>query len=220
MWPKTVTDQNARERKRMVEEQLLTRDIHDSRVLAAMTKVPRHRFVPDVLRSRAYEDNPLPIGEHQTISQPYIVALMAQALELKGDESVLEIGTGCGYAAAILAELCATVYSIEMIEELAARARALLTSLGYHNIYSQVGDGTLGWEERAPYDGIIVSACGPQIPRPLVEQLKPDGRLVFPMGEEEFQTLVRIRRTNSGLREEYLGDCRFVKLKGSYGWED
>jgi len=145
---------------------------------------------------------------------------MIQALDLKDNGRVLEIGTGSGYEAAILAELCAEVYSIERIEELAARARVILSGLGYHNVSMRVGDGTLGWEEHAPYDGVVVSASGPQIPRPLVEQLKPQGALVLPMGEDKFQTLVRIRKGSAGLKEEYLGDCRFVKLKGSYGWEE
>ena len=210
----------AQQRDKMVSEQLISRGIRDPRVIAAMRKVPRHLFVTDEFRGRAYSDSPLPIGEHQTISQPYIVALMVQALELQGGERILEIGTGSGYEAAILAEVCGEVYSIERIEELAARARMILSGLGYDNVSMHVGDGTLGWEEHAPYDAVIVSAAGPQIPRPLVEQLKPQGTLVLPMGEEEFQTLVRIRKESAGLKEEYLGDCRFVKLKGSHGWEE
>jgi len=206
--------------ERMVEEQLVSRGIRDSRVLAAMAKVRRHLFVAEELRSRAYDDNPLPIGEGQTISQPYMVALMVEALGLKGKERVLEIGTGSGYAAAVLAELCAQVFSIEWVEDLAVRAQVVLVSLGYRNVSIRVGDGTLGWEEHAPYDAVVISAGAPCIPRPLIRQLKLDGSLVLPMGEEELQTLVRIRKERGGLREEYLGECLFVKLMGAYGWED
>lgn len=204
----------------MVAEQLVTRMISDPRVLAAMEKVPRQLFVDEDLRERSYEDGPLPIGRGQTISQPYIVALMAQALELKGQEKVLEIGTGSGYEAAVLAELCAEVFSIERVEELAEKARSLLTGLGYKNINVRVGDGTLGWEEHAPYDDAVISAAAPQIPRPILDQLRPEGYLVLPLGEEDLQTLVRIRKGKDGLKEEYLGECRFVKLKGTYGWKE
>jgi protein-L-isoaspartate(D-aspartate) O-methyltransferase len=210
----------AQARERMVEKQLVSRGIHDPRVLRAMAKVPRHLFLENELWDRAYEDHPLPIGANQTISQPYMVALMAEALELKGTERVLEVGTGSGYAAAVLGELCAEVFTVEAVEELALKARALLSNLGHRNVSVLVGDGTLGWEEHAPYDGIIISAAAPCIPRPLLEQLKTPGRLVFPMGEKELQTLVRIRKDTAGIREEYLGECLFVKLKGRYGWED
>ncbi len=207
-------------REKMVEKQLVSRGIRDSRVLAVMAKVRRHLFVAEELRSRAYDDNPLPIGEGQTISQPYIVALMVEALGLKGKERVLEIGTGSGYEAAVLAELCAQVFSIEWVEDLAIRARVVLASLGYQNVSIHVGDGTLGWEEHAPYDAVVISAAAPCIPRPLIWQLKLDGLMVLPMGEEELQTLVRIRKERGGLREEYLGECRFVKLVGACEWED
>jgi protein-L-isoaspartate(D-aspartate) O-methyltransferase len=207
-------------RERMVEEQLVSRGIHDPRVLRAMAKVPRHLFLGNELWEQAYEDHPLPIGADQTISQPYMVALMAEALELKGAEKVLEVGTGSGYAAAVLAELCAEVFTVEVVEELALKARTLLGSLGYRNVSVLVGDGTLGWEEHAPYDAVIISAAAPCIPRPLLEQLKIPGRLLFPMGERDLQTLVRIRKDQGGIREEYLGECLFVKLKGRYGWED
>ena len=207
-------------RKRMVQEQLVSRGIKDPRVLAAMAKVPRHLFVVEELQGQAYDDNPLPIGEDQTISQPYMVARMVEALGLNEKELVLEIGTGSGYAAAVLAELCGQVFSMEMVEDLAIRARAVLASLGYRNVSVQVGDGTLGWEEHAPYDAVVISAGAPCIPRPLIRQLKLDGSLVLPMGEEERQILVRIRKERGGLREEYLGGCRFVKLMGAYGWED
>src|SRR5919106_287120 len=215
-----MTNDYAQARERMVEEQLVSRGIKDARVLRAMAKVPRHLFLESELWDHAYEDHPLPIGANQTISQPYIVALMAEALELKGMERVLEVGTGSGYAAAILAELCAEVFSIEMVEGLASKARSLLSSLGYRNVSVRVGDGTLGWEEHAPYDAVVISAAAPCIPRPLIEQLKVPGYLVFPMGEKELQTLVRIRKDRAGIREEYLGECQFVKLRGRYGWDE
>ena len=204
----------------MVQEQLVSRGIKDPRVLAAMAKVPRHLFIVEELQGQAYDDNPLPIGEDQTISQPYIVALIVQALGLNGEERVLEVGTGSGYEAAVLAELCGQVFSVEMVDDLAIRARAVLASLGYQNVAIQVGDGTLGWEEHAPYDSVVISASAPCIPRPLFEQLRPGGCLVLPMGEEELQSLVRIRKERGELKEEYLGECRFVKLLGAYGWED
>jgi protein-L-isoaspartate(D-aspartate) O-methyltransferase len=207
-------------RERMVEKQLVNRGIRDPRVLRAMAKIPRHLFVESELSDHAYEDHPLPIGAEQTISQPYIVALMLEALELKGTERVLEVGTGSGYAAAVLSELCAEVFSVEVLAELALKARILLKSLGYKNVSLLVGDGTLGWEEHSPYDAVVISAAAPCIPRPLVEQLNIPGYLLFPMGEEELQALVRIRKDRAGIREEYLGDCHFVKLTGRHGWED
>ena len=207
-------------RERMVEEQLISRGVNDPRVLRAMAKVPRHLFLESELWDHAYEDHPLPIGANQTISQPYIVALMIETLELKGAEKVLDVGTGSGYAAAVLSELCAQVFSVEAVEELALKARTLLSSLGYRNVSVLVDDGTLGWEEHSPYDAIVISAAAPCIPRPLVEQLKIPGYLVFPMGEKELQALVRIRKDKTGIREEYLGECLFVKLRGRYGWED
>jgi protein-L-isoaspartate(D-aspartate) O-methyltransferase len=207
-------------RERMIQEQLVSRGINDPRVLRAMAKVPRHLFLESELWGQAYEDHPLPIGADQTISQPYMVALMAEALELEGAERVLEVGTGSGYAAAVLSELCAEVFTVEAVEELALKARTRLSSLGYRNVSVLVGDGTLGWEEHAPYDAVIIAAAAPCIPRPLLEQLKIPGYLVFPMGEKELQTLVRIRKDGAGIREEYLGDCHFVKLRGRYGWED
>jgi protein-L-isoaspartate(D-aspartate) O-methyltransferase len=209
-----------RARERMIQEQLVSRGINDPRVLRAMAKVPRHLFLESELWGHAYEDHPLPIGANQTISQPYMVALMAEALQLKGAERVLEVGTGSGYAAAVLSELCAEVFTVEAVEELALKARTLLSSLGYRNVSVLVGDGTLGWEEHAPYDAVIISAAAPCIPRPLLEQLKTPGYLVFPMGEKELQTLVRIRKDQAGIREEYFGECQFVKLRGRYGWED
>jgi protein-L-isoaspartate(D-aspartate) O-methyltransferase len=207
-------------RERMVQEQLVSRGINDPRVLRAMAKVPRHLFLESELWDDAYGDHPLPIGADQTISQPYMVALMAEALGLKGAEKVLEVGTGSGYTAAVLSELGAEVFSVEIVEELALKTRAILSSLGYRSVSILVGDGTLGWEEHSPYDGVVISAAAPCIPRPLVEQLKIPGHLVFPMGEKELQTLVRIRKDKTGIREEYLGECLFVKLRGRYGWED
>jgi protein-L-isoaspartate(D-aspartate) O-methyltransferase len=210
----------ARARKRMVREQLVSRGIHDPRVLRAMAKVPRHLFLDGELWDQAYEDHTLPIGASQTISQPYIAALMVEALELTGGERVLEIGTGSGYAAAVLSQLCAEVYSMDTVEELASEARALLSRLGYGNVSILVGDGTLGWKEHSPYDAILISAAAPCIPRPLIQQLKQPGYLLLPMGEKELQALVRIRKDTAGVREDYLGECHFVKLKGEYGWED
>ncbi|TMA11226.1 MAG: protein-L-isoaspartate(D-aspartate) O-methyltransferase [Deltaproteobacteria bacterium] len=207
-------------RERMVQEQLVSRGIKDPRVLWAMAKVPRHLFVEGELWNQAYDDHPLPIGAGQTISQPYMVALMVEALGLKGTERVLEVGTGSGYAVAVLAELCAQVFSVEGVEDLALKAGTTLTSLGYRNVALLVADGTLGWEEHAPYDAVVISAAAPCIPRPLLEQVRTPGYLVLPMGEKELQTLVRIRKDGEGIREEYLGECRFVKLRGRYGWED
>ena len=207
-------------RERMVQEQLVSRGINDPRVLRAMAKVPRHLFLERELWDHAYEDHPLPIGANQTISQPYMVALMAEALELKGAERVLEVGTGSGYAAAVLSQLCAEVFSVEAVGELALKARTLLSSMGYRKVLVLLGDGTLGWEEHSPYDAVVISAAAPCIPRPLLEQLKIPGHLVFPMGEKELQTLVRIRKDSAGIREEYLGECQFVRLTGKYGWED
>ena len=217
-----MSDTFDEDRERMVAAQLAARGIADGRVLEAMRRVPRHLFVDPTLRAQAYEDTPLPIGARQTISQPYMVALMSEALELAdGGDHVLEVGTGSGYQTAVLAELGARVLSLERIPELADRARALLGELGYlDRVTLEIADGTLGWPAAAPYDAIIVTAAAPQIPRPLIEQLGPGGRLVLPMGEEELQGLVRIRRGPNGIAEEYLGECRFVKLRGSYGWEE
>ena len=217
-----MSDEFEADRHRMVSAQLAARGIADGRVLEAMRRVPRHLFVEPSLWPHAYDDTPLPIGERQTISQPYMVALMSEALELAdGGEHVLEVGTGSGYQTAVLAELGANVLSLERIPALAVRARDLLGTLGYlDRVTVEVGDGTLGWSDEAPYDAIIVTAGAPQIPRPLIDQLGPGGRLVLPMGEEELQGLVRIRRHADGIVEEYLGECRFVKLRGSFGWEE
>jgi protein-L-isoaspartate(D-aspartate) O-methyltransferase len=208
-------------RHRMVDEQLMARGVRDARVLEAMRLVPRHLFVPSAVRDRAYEDHPLPIGEAQTISQPYMVAVMSEALALAGGERVLEVGTGSGYQAAVLAVMGVHVVTVERLGALAERARAALVALGLdRQVRVEVGDGTLGVPAAAPYDGILVTAGGPQIPRPLVTQLAVGGRLVLPMGDEELQALVRLQRRGDRLVEEYLGECRFVKLHGAYGWED
>jgi protein-L-isoaspartate(D-aspartate) O-methyltransferase len=205
-------------RERMVAEQLARRGIRDARVLRAMGKVPRHRFVDEALSGRAYGDYPLPIGERQTISQPYMVALMTEALELVGHERVLEIGTGCGYQTAILAELCSKVYSIERIKALADRAIRTLDSLSYYNVLLRVGDGSLGWREEAPFDAILVTAAAPTIPDPLVEQLAPKGRLVIPVGDAYSQELRKGVKEDDGMQWTDLGGCVFVKLIGDQGW--
>ncbi len=206
-------------RERMVRTQIASRGIKDPRVLAAMLKVPRHLFVEEALKDQAYGDYPLPIGEGQTISQPYIVALMTEALELKGPEKVLEVGTGSGYQAAILAELAKWVYSIERYPSLAQRAKRLLERLGYRNVIIKVGDGTRGWPEVAPFDAIIVTAAGPKIPEPLLEQLAEGGRLVMPVGDEWSQFLIKVTKKNGKFFKENLGAVRFVKLVGEYGFK-
>ncbi len=207
-------------RERMVKEQIYARGIRDKRVLNAMLKVPRHLFVDKGLRDSAYSDHPLPIGEGQTISQPYIVALMTEALSLKGDEKVLEIGTGSGYQTAILAELCKEVYTIERIPILSIRAQKLLRGLGYKNIFFKIGDGTKGWEEYAPYDGIIVTAAAKTIPKPYLDQLADGGRLVIPVGDAFSQDLIVVTREGNKFKEKSLGGCRFVKLIGEHGWKE
>lgn len=207
-------------REQMVEEQLHARGIHDERVLAAMRRVPRHLFVETALQRRAYDDTPLPIGQDQTISQPYMVALMSVLLELKGHERVLEIGTGSGYQTAVLAELAREVFSLERIESLTGSARACLEGLGYGAwVYLRTADGSNGWPEAAPFDGIMITAAVQQIPRPLVEQLADGGYLVLPLGEDELQGLTRIHKRGTQLDVKYFGECRFVKLIGPYGWE-
>lgn len=206
-------------RHQMVEEQIASRGIKDPLVLAAMKRVPRHVFVDESLRDHAYDDHPLPIGEGQTISQPYMIALMAEALKLAEGEHVLEVGTGSGYLTAVLAEQGVQVCSIELSAHLAARARTTLQALGYHNVNVHVGDGTLGWPSEAPFDAVVIGAAASSLPRPLLSQLRLGGRLVVPIGEEDLQTLVRLWREPRGLREEYFGECRFVKLRGEYGWE-
>ncbi len=205
-------------RERMLAEQLVRRGIRDTRVLQAMGKVPRHLFVDEALAGRAYGDYPLPIGERQTISQPYMVALMTEALELVGHERVLEIGTGSGYQTAILAELCSKVFSIERIKGLADRAVRTLDTLGNYNVLVRVGDGSLGWREEAPFDAILVTAAAPTVPEALVEQLAPKGRLVIPVGDVYNQELRKGVKGEDGMRWSDLGGCVFVKLIGDRGW--
>ncbi|MBI2339052.1 MAG: protein-L-isoaspartate(D-aspartate) O-methyltransferase [Deltaproteobacteria bacterium] len=205
-------------RRRMVEEQLMARGVRDPKVLEVMGRIPRHLFVEQALWDQAYGDYPVGIGEGQTISQPYIVALMTEALTLVGTEAVLEIGTGCGYQTAILAALSRQVYTIERIKGLAFNARKNLKELGYRNIILRVGDGTNGWPEAAPFDGILVAAGSPELPRPLFDQLKEGGRLVIPIGDEDEQYLARVTRRNGEPVVENLGGCRFVKLVGKFGW--
>lgn len=206
-------------RQRMVDTQLVPRGIRDKRVLEAMKKVPRHLFVDEAMFSQAYSDFPLPIGEEQTISQPFMVAIMTEALELKGNERALELGTGSGYQTAVLAELCHRVYSIERISPLAARARKVLDKLGYGNVVVRIGDGTLGWKDEAPFDAIIVTAGSPEIPQILVDQLKAGGRMIIPVGGKLMQSLIRVRKTEKGIEKEDMGGCRFVKLIGEHGWK-
>lgn len=205
-------------RNRMVDDQLIPRGISDPRVLSAMRKVPRHLFVEEALQDRAYGDYALPIGEKQTISQPFMVALMTEALELSGSEIVLEIGTGSGYQAAILAELSRQVYSIERIPSLALRAKKVIEDLGYKNVDIKIYDGTLGWEEKAPFDCMIVTASAPDIPKSLTDQLKLGGRLVIPVGTRHFQTLIKVVKKKDGLVKMALTECVFVPLIGTYGW--
>jgi protein-L-isoaspartate(D-aspartate) O-methyltransferase len=207
-------------REKMVAEQLEARGINDARVLAAMRTVERDRFIPSELRDHAYDDGPLPIGGQQTISQPYMVALTCEVAQLRGDEKILEVGTGSGYEAAVLSKLAAEVITIENIPFLYDRARIILQSVGASNVTVKLGDGSLGCIEEAPFDVIIVSAAMPGIPAPLLSQLAPDGRLVAPIGEEELQTLVRIARINGHWQEEYFGECRYVKMTGKHGFTD
>ena len=201
-------------RERMVADQLVRRGIRNPRVLGAMGKIPRHRFVDEALASRAYGDYPLPIGERQTISQPYMVALMTEALELSGHERVLEVGTGSGYQTAILAELCSKVYSVERIKSLADRAIRTLDALGYYNVLVRVGDGSLGWPEEAPFDAVIVTAGAEKVPPPLVEQLAPGGRMVIPVGSGAWaQDLLLIEKDAKGsVRTRELCPVLFVPL--------
>jgi protein-L-isoaspartate(D-aspartate) O-methyltransferase len=209
-----------RERERMVEEQLVRRGIADSRVLDAMRKVPRHLFVEEALRDRAYGDHPLPIGEGQTISQPYMVAAMTQWLGLQGPEKVLEIGTGSGYQTAVLAELARRVCSIERLPGLAARARRVLEELGYTNAVVRTGDGTYGWPDEGPFDRVLVTAGAPAVPGPLFQQLVEGGRMVVPVGETQAQTLHVVDKVDGQMRTSMDCGCVFVKLVGRYGWEE
>jgi len=204
----------------MVEKQLRAKGIKDPRVLEAMGELPRHLFVEEVFREKAYGDFPMPIGQKQTISQPYMVALMSELLELKGGEKVLEIGTGSGYQAAVLGRLATQVYTVERIPELLIRARKRLESLGIHNVAMKIADGTLGWKDYAPYDAIMVTAGSPDIQKPLLDQLALGGRMIIPVGDENTQVLRKIVKTKFRLVETTHTECTFVKLVGQYGWEE
>jgi len=208
------------ERSRMVEEQIMGRGVKDARVLAAMRKIPRHEFLPEAIRGVAYADQALPIGEGQTMSQPYMVALMTELLDLKATERVLEIGTGSGYQAAVLAELCEKVYTVERVKTLAAQARVVLDRLGYKNVAIKVYDGTYGWKEMAPFDAVIVTAGSPDVPSALVDQLRDGGRLVIPVGERYAQQLLKIVRKAEGTVTEKSIPCVFVPLIGAHGWKE
>ncbi|MEE4166290.1 MAG: protein-L-isoaspartate(D-aspartate) O-methyltransferase [Desulfocapsaceae bacterium] len=205
-------------RERMVAEQLVPRGIKDDRVLDVMREVPRHYFVDDALRSRAYGDFPLPIAAGQTISQPYIVACMTEALALQGDEKVLEIGTGSGYQAAVLSRLCSKVYTVERVNVLLAGARRVFDQLNYFNIVSKLDDGTMGWPEYAPFDAIMVTAGGPELPQPLLDQLADNGRLVIPVGDQGVQDLQLVEKVDGEATLSHLAKVRFVDLVGEHGW--
>ena len=209
-----------RQREEMVQQQIAARGITDAKVLAAFRNVPRHLFVSEALRDQAYGDYPLPIGEQQTISQPYIVAEMTQALELKHDERVLEIGTGSGYQAAILAEIVYRVYTIERIRRLYVQTRNLLDKLQYHSIVMRCSDGTSGWHDEGPFDAIIVTAGAPEIPEKMLDQLVDGGRMVVPVGNQHSQELIKLTKDKSGIHKSNLGGCRFVKLIGAHGWKE
>jgi protein-L-isoaspartate(D-aspartate) O-methyltransferase len=205
-------------RNSMVERQLVFRGIRDRRVLAAMREVPRHFFVDEALRDEAYDDTPLPIGNGQTISQPYMVAIMTELLDLQGDEIVLEIGTGSGYQAAVLSLLAKWVYTIERHADLSERAQKALKEFGYDNVTLVVGDGTQGKPDTTPYHGIVVTAGAPEIPKVLIDQLAESGKLVIPVGDRFSQTLKRVVKTPAGPKVESFTGCRFVDLVGKYGW--
>jgi len=207
-----------RQRDEMVRTQMEARGITDPKVLAAFRRVPRHLFVSEALRDQAYGDFPLPIGEQQTISQPYIVAEMTQALALGAEDRVLEIGTGSGYQAAILAEIVFRVYTIERIRSLFLQSRKLFDQLRYHNILMKYSDGSIGWADEHPFDAIIVTAGAPEIPETLVNQLGIGGRLVIPVGNRYSQELIKVYRDEEGIHTKNLGGCRFVKLVGEHGW--
>jgi protein-L-isoaspartate(D-aspartate) O-methyltransferase len=209
----------ARWRHEMVEKQIVSRGVTDPLVLKAMSKVPRHLFVSEALVDSAYGDFPLPIGEGQTISQPYIIAEMTQNLELKGHERVLEIGTGSGYQAAILSQIVYKVYTIERNNTLFLQTRKLFDTLKYHNIVTRYSDGTQGWKQEGPFDAIIITAGGQKIPEPLIDQLSMGGKLIMPVGGNFTQELIRLDKTTDGIKTTNLGACRFVKLIGEHGWD-
>ena len=206
-------------RQRMMET-LVERGIQDPATLRAMMEVPRHQFVEDAMQARSYGDFPLPIGSNQTISQPFVVAMMTQALQLKGHERVLEIGTGSGYQAAVLSRLCKRVYTVERIHSLLGRARKVFDQLHYYNIISCIDDGTVGWPDQAPFDAVLVTAGGPKIPEPLIEQLADPGRMVMPVGTQEEQELQLLEKRNRRIRIQSIGHVRFVNLIGEHGWRE
>jgi protein-L-isoaspartate(D-aspartate) O-methyltransferase len=210
----------AGQRRKMVEEQILGRGIKDLSVMEVLSRVPRHLFVNSSLQHRAYGDCPLPIGENQTISQPYIVALMTQVLDLKGGERVLEIGTGSGYQTAILAELAAHVFTIERVKPLVKKTKELLEGLKYKNIVFKTFDGTYGWRDQSPFDAILISAATPSIPKSLIEQLADKGRLVAPVGERESQDLIVLNKNGNKIMERKIGSCKFVPLIGKFAWSE
>ncbi len=214
-----MTDPYRIERERMVETHLKKRGIRNSRVLEAFKRVPRHHFIPKNLADQAYTDGPLPIGKSQTISQPYMVAIMTQSAEIVPGNRVLEIGTGSGYQSAILAELGAKVYTIERVSVLCEQARETLLRLNYQDIHTRAGNGTLGWEEEAPFDAILVTAGAPEIPKPLLDQLAIGGRLVIPLEEDYSQVLYIVRRSQEGFHRERGERCTFVPLIGKHGWK-
>ncbi|MCU0538339.1 MAG: protein-L-isoaspartate(D-aspartate) O-methyltransferase [Desulfobacterales bacterium] len=216
----TESPKYRRLRDEMVRQQIEARGVRDPAVLAALRKVPRHLFVSEALREQAYGDFPLPIGEQQTISQPYIVAEMTQALALTRNDRVLEIGTGSGYQAAVLAEIAYRVFTIERIRALYLSARRLFDEMRLYNIVTRYGDGSKGWEEESPFDAIIVTAGAPEVPESLIAQLAPGGRLVAPVGGQHTQELVRVTKEAHGIRRTDLGGCRFVKLVGEQGWKE
>lgn len=208
-----------RRREEMVKRQIEARGVSDERVLDAMRSVPRHLFVSEALEDQAYGDFPLPIGDGQTISQPYIVAEMTQALGVGEKDRVLEIGTGSGYQAAILAQIVYRVYTIERIHAIYIKTRRLFDTLKYHNIVTRYADGTSGWKDQSPFDAIIVTAGSPVVPQPLIEQLAPGGRMVIPVGDQYTQDLIRLVKDERGVHQTSLGGCRFVKLVGEHGWK-
>ena len=206
-------------RDKMVQEQIVARGITDRRIIAAMLEVPRHLFVDGAMQAQAYGDFPLPIAGGQTISQPSVVAIMTQALQLQGDETVLEVGTGSGYQAAVLSRLCRKVYTLERINSLLSGARKIFDTLRYYNIVAKLADGTLGWPENGPYDGIIVTAGGPEIPAPLIAQLADPGRLIMPVGDQHSQNLCLLTKNGDQISREILASVRFVDLIGIHGWD-
>jgi len=209
-----------RQREEMIKRQIVARGITDEKVITAMRNVPRHLFVSEALTDQAYGDFPLPIGEQQTISQPYIVAEMTQALQLSKEDRVLEIGTGSGYQAAIIAQIGYRVYTIERIHSLLLKARSLFDRLLYHNIITRYSDGTAGWADESPFDAIIITAGAPRIPETLVSQLAVGGRMVIPVGDQYSQELIKLHREKNGIHKTSLGGCRFVKLIGEHGWRE